>query len=376
MKTGLLKNEKFYLVVTVVIVAAFFTTFKKVNLKLNIGSKFETTEVIDYTMVRPEQSYSGYSLEGREIDAEYEAVKAKIKAQAKPVAKAAAKAKADAKIKAVAAKKLVGAQQAVAAAKAKAQATAIAQQQAAHQNNANADQSAKSAQHLNNSYQSGAATANDAATDAKDPAASATNGENNKNKKSFAQWRAEIFAKPTKETVASFIAAFRKGEVSATEYQAMAQDLIDQSDSNLKGLGLMALRSQPSLQSLSQMVHIESQLSTDLQVYVQQGYLTYFQPQNIQYLNQALQTKDKTLVVKALGLLTANLQKIKSGDTDSFVDGRNRRESTSLNLSINNFKTLIPALTTLTSSQEPDVAGVAQQIALLIQANSTAVAGI
>lgn len=373
METGLTKNERIYLIVTLVVVAAFFAIFKKVQYRSRSTAQFETVEAIDYKMARPEQAYSGYSLEGREIDTDYEGIKAKAKAKAAVVAKAQANAKnkKDGKVivKKTAALATVN--------KGSPFSTAIRSPLVHNSINHLALPNAAAKEAKNPNVSNGSPTTNQASVNdepATDAPRNATN--DNKSKKSYAQWRAEIFAKPTKETMTSFITAFRKGEITAIEYQAMAQDLVDQNDANLKGLGLMALRSQPSLASLSQLVHIEAQLSAELQTYVQQTYLAYFQPQNVTYMGQALQTKDKVLVTKSLSLLSTNLQKIKSGDTASFVDSRNRREAASVTLSMNSFKSLLPSLTALSSTSEQDVSSLAQQLVTLIQVNSTAVAGL
>lgn len=367
MKTSLTRNEKSFMIVTLVVVAAFCGIFKTVNFKvLGSKSKFERTEAINYEMARPEQAYSGYSLDGREIDEQYEAIQAKaVKAKkATEVAKAKAK-KVDAKKQDKKAAVAQAVSKPVVRPLGSASVSPIAKSAA---NSASEQVSTNSNINSGSNYSNSAA-----AVAAQDPQSdSSANDDKSKAKKSFEKWRAEIFATPTKETMTLFINAFRKGDVTATEYQAMAQDLIDQSDSNLKGLGLMALRAQPSLASLSQMVHVEAQLPAALQAYVQAAYLSYFQPQNVQYLNQALQTKDKTLVLKSLTLLTTNLPKIKTGDVSAFIDARNRRDAASETLSMNSFRTLIPALTSLASSQEQNLSGIAGQLANLIQANSTA----
>ncbi|MBC7456976.1 MAG: hypothetical protein H7235_01920 [Bdellovibrionaceae bacterium] len=373
MKTGLVtKNEKFFIIVALVVGAGFFTVFKKVSFKSN-ASQFDAVEAINYNMARPEQGYSGYSLEGREVDAQYEAIQAKIKATKKMADLA--------KLKTVtkAAKKDVKKQAAVASAAKQGSANPFAGQSGLNTSNALVTSKPSSDRSLSGKTDS--SVANHATTAQMAPiavppttAAATDAAADDKSKtKTYAQWRTEIFAKPTKDTMGLFIAAYRKGEVTATEYQAMAQDLVDQSDASLKGLGLMALRSQPSLASLSQMVHAESTLSADLQAYVEAGYLSYFQAQNVQYLNAALLTSDKTLITKSLALLSTNLQKIKSGDVTSLVGSRNIRDAASVNLSIANFTTLLPALAKLTSSQS-EYAGTAQQVSNLIQANSTAVA--
>ncbi|MFZ3228604.1 MAG: hypothetical protein WA160_00240 [Pseudobdellovibrio sp.] len=367
METGLTRNEKIYLILAVFVAAVVFLVFKKLNFKSSTSSQYETVEAINYQMVRPEAGYAGYSLEGREIDEHYEALKAKQIAQKKVIEQA----KVDAKNKKAAVAKVD--------AKKKAAVATAAQTKQAIQNAkivqaAQMNKYSKTADlNSDNKKSDSFGAANDIRKNSEVDQVVATSdaAQTKKNFKSFAQWRAEIFAKPSQEIMSAFITAFRKNEVSETEYQAMAQDLVDQNDVKFKGLGLMALRAQPSLSSLSQLVHIEAQLPSDLQAYVQQAYLVYSQPQSVGIMIQVLQTKDKALVVKSLSLLAVNLEKIKVGDVSAFIEARNRREAASEAITLNNYKALLPTLSSLASSGENDVTAVAQKVVTLIQSSGT-----
>ena len=154
--------------------------------------------------------------------------------------------------------------------------------------------------------------------------------------------------------------------------QVLAQDLLDQNSESLKGLGLYALRATPSLASFSQLVHIEAEVSETYKSYIQQAYLSYLQPQNMGVLNQALQTKDKVLVLKSLNLLSINLQKVVKGDFTAFADPRNGRESgPGDSVSMTSFKGLISALSSLGLSQDQELAPLAQQVISYIQSTNT-----
>lgn len=179
-----------------------------------------------------------------------------------------------------------------------------------------------------------------------------------------------LFAAPTTENLGLFISAYRKNEVTLTEFQAMAQDLIDQSDLKHKAIGLMALRSVPSLASLSQLAHLQAGSLGNYQSYVEQSVMAYLQPQNLQFLIQALGTKNKTLLSKSLALLSTNLLKFSQGDFAGLVDPRNRREGEVITFSMNSYRSLLPALSQLGSSQEPEFSAQAQQIIALIQTSN------
>lgn len=338
----------------------------------NLLSKAPTlSEGINYNMAKAEDGYSGYSLSDRELDYQYEALKKQQEEQKKVIAgkiqvpaatkvatqnaiktenKSGPKKQAEQKKQDQKTTNDLIAQQQTAAKKME-ERKALEQAWAAAHVQAVAQQQAKSQDNLS-------------------PENSNAADKESKNKTSFAEWRKLIFANPKQETMLKFIEAFRKNEVTVDEYQSMAQDLLDQSRDDLKGLGLMALRAQPSLKSLSQLVHVESELSSSLKSYVQQGYNSYLQSQNITYLNQALKTTDKLLIKRTLTILQHGLQKINSGDIAGLTPIRSRGgQGDSQIFSMNSFKVLLASLALLASNSDSQIASQAQQVAG--QINST-----
>lgn len=367
METNLNRNEKILAYMTFAAIAGFAVLFMQVNLKSNTSvSQIGTGMQVNYQMARPEENYSEYSLSGREIDQSYEAVAKKIAAQktaAQAKAAAIAKPKTEAQKKTEAdKKKLEATQKAAALARSQAAQAAALKKNVASDKNLASDKKSDS----KSTEKSSTENSNTVAQEQNRPEANPqdNNVANQKKKKSFAQWREQVFAQPTRETINSFLDAYKKGEVSAVEVQAMAQDLLDQNNENLKGLGLYTLRATPSLASLSQLVHIEEKLSATYKVYVEQAYLAYMQPQNVGFLGQALQTKDKTLIAKTLTILNTNLPNVGK------IDSRQGRDNGSLasGLSMSSFVGLLPALSTLSTSQE--FAALAQQAMAYIQSSN------
>lgn len=363
MKTNLSKSEKVIAITTIAAISVFFTVFLKVSRSQQSSNQIETSSGINYTMARPETNYSEYNLDGRELDQSFEGLPverglAKLEQKKKDLI---AKKVAEAKKKDEAKKKQT---QSTNTQKAKAIASkekvAYVNESENVQNNIKQERS-NQAQVPNNSVS--VAQQNNETVDP-------TEDSQKPVKKSFAEWRNILFSKPTSETLALFVNALRKNEVTATEFQAMAQDLIDQNDPQLKGLGLMALRSVPSLASLSQLAHVNPASLGNLQAYVEQSFNAYLQNQNILFLNQALVTKDKVLLVKVLSLLNSNLAKFNQGDFSSLVDPRNRREGEVGTFSIANYRILLPALTQLSSSQDPELSSLAQQTTSYIQTSN------
>ena len=367
MGTNLSKTEKMIALSAFLAIAIFFIMFLQINQRSNakLSSQFETTHAINYKMARPDQLYSEYTLTGRELDQSYEALSPAAKKLVKRKQALIAKQKVETKKKEELKKKLAATSQAQIQARARAQAVSRQNQMKAYQA-LKSSPSPKSQPAVEQDY-----SQNINNTGAAAPLVDPTKAVKTPGKKSFAEWRALIFEKGSSEAMGQFIAAFRKNEISATEFQVMAQDLLDQSDVKLKGLGLMALRSVPSLASLSQLVHIQASLNETYQAYVEQSLLAYFQPQNLSFLNQALGTRDKVVLLKSLTLLNANLQRLSQGDQSGFIDPRNRREDTNTSLSMLSFKVLLPTLGSIGSSQDQELASLATQVATLIQSSNT-----
>lgn len=378
MKTNLLSihlnKEKLFIVLTLVIVGFFFSTFMKIGLGSGLQSKNPISgSGINYKMAHAEDGYSGFSVSDREIDYQYEALKKKQTEQQKVIA---------GQIQVPPVTKKTDA--------AKKTASKIAAQKVAQAKNEQLKKEILQkalAEHVKQEYEKQKAyeyaMASYAAESARTKLDSTKDSVNNdqeskKNRKSFSEWRSIIFANPTQETMTKFIEAFRKGEVSLEDYQSMAQDLLDQNSDKLKGLGLMALRANPSLNSLSQMVHVEDSLSAQLKAYVQQGYNAYLQGQNVTVLNQALKTTDKILIKRTLIILQAGLAKINSGDMMALTQGgRNRGQGSDVNstLTLGNFKILKGALLVLAANSDPQIASLAQQVSGQIQSTSN-IAGL
>lgn len=371
MEMALSRNEKILALITVGLMAFFFLMWMQVGSPNRSLSQIESNTSINYQMARPEESFSEYSLADRSIDHTYEALAKKAQAQNKN-SNSNKNISAD-ELKKLVAKNVTPAKKTVAAQKAttppsaqtkKEEKTAVESNAEAASSDVASDKNTKNEEPI---LETSALENTDKNKADKNPQLP---DQKNKNKKTYAQWRALLMLKPTRENVALMVEAYKKNEITLDEYQALSQELVSQADPTVKGIGLLALRSVPSLQSFSQMVHIQNQLSAANQAYVEQAYLAYLQPQNIGVLNQALLTQDKTLILKSLNLLGINLQKYHQGDHTSFVDARYRRDNGSSAISIATYRALLPALTTLSASQDQSLSALAQQVASLIQTSN------
>jgi len=196
----------------------------------------------------------------------------------------------------------------------------------------------------------------------------------NKNLKSADQWKKEIFASKSKEDIIKFITAYRKNEVTESDYYTVVNDLLKSEDETLKGYGLFALRATPSYMSFAMLSQV-SGLSTALQTYTQESLLAYNQPQNLPILKSILSSKSKVIVISALEVIKSGYQEIQSGSTGGMVDARYRRDADFQSFSLKNYLQFLPALQKLQAdaqqSGEQQIYTLASQLSQTIQ--STAV---
>lgn len=373
MEINMSRTEKIIAVSTVAVIGVFFVLFLKVNHEpRGPMSHFENENNIDYKMARPEEAYSEYSLNGRETDRIYEGldengnkkpVSAKNELTIKDKEKKAAleaKKKEETKKKQLATAK----NQAVRLQQAQAAKARQAEQAAARGKSENVP--ASNSPYINDNYYAytpNQPAAADAVPDAKPEAKAAE-------KKNFSDWTKLLLSNPTTENLAAFLAAFRKGDVTQAEYQALAQDLLKQRDSKFKALGLMALRSNPSVESLTQLAHLDPAQMGNYQSYVEQSVNAYLLAPNIGFLNQALASSDKVVLLRALNLLNVNLPKLNQGDFSSLIDPRNKRDGEVVTFSMATYRSLMPALTQLERSQDQELSGLAHQVFTLIQSSN------
>lgn len=361
------KTEKLLAGLTIMVILVFLGLFTLVNKRTNLGVNFATETGINYKMARPDQAFSEYTLEGRELDQVYEGLPKEVKKDlSKRKLELIAKKNAEDKKK-VETKKANDTK--------KKQELAAKSKEATKQQAKKVQEQSELAKRINS--QDVAPTVNNTTGAVFSNNNNTVNGAGAeevkvKAKKTYAEWRNQIFTAQSSEVVTQYIVAHRKNEVTATEYQAMAQDLLDQEDNKLKGLGLMLLRSVPSLASLSQLVHAQASLPTTYQSYVEQSYNAYFYPQNVNFLNAALKTTDNVLLAKVLILLQTKLSSLSQGDQSVFSDVRNSRSSsaTTTQITMNTFVSLLPSLNALGAKPDSEYAGVAQQIAALIQSQN------
>lgn len=311
---------------------------------------------INYEMAKLQNAESLYSLENREIEMDYKALREAKKAETKKVTdktKKVVAAPAQAVVQKVTAAQAAEARRkALVASQRQMQARAAAMaHKAAQETSAKTETDSK--QNSNVSQEQYKPVDNTLPTDA--PAA---------DKKTYAQWRAEIFAAQNKEAIMKLVAALKKGEVTNDEYQRLVSEMVASKDDKMVGLALYALRSAPSYSSYVQLVKLEGNVSSNYTSYVEQSLMAYNQTANLVYLKQSLASSDKQVVLKSLEIIKSGVTNIKSGQVTGMSDPRGVRDTATAQFSLTNYLSFLPLLQQLAGSTD-------QEIVVLASANIT-----
>ncbi len=195
-----------------------------------------------------------------------------------------------------------------------------------------------------------------------------------KNIKSIAIWKSEILADQSKEVILKFSAAYKKGEVKENDFSQLTSELTTSQDEKLIGLGLYALRANPSYTSYSRLIKLQAQVNSSYAGYIEETLLSYNQALQLPVLKQGLEASDKQVVVKTLEIVALGLNKIQNGQSSELVDSRYRRIAEAKDSTLTQYLILVTSLSKIIESNDPDlVKGASQNLELISSQN---VAGI
>ncbi len=337
-------------VAAVVVIVYSLAHFKTTPVKL---IKNDVTQV-NYEMAKLQNSENLYSLENREIELDYKALQAKKAAARTETKKSADKSKKVTVPVAQAPVQNAMAQQAAAQRKALAVKRLQAQTltQLVPETSAPTEKDSKNTNSTQEQYK---AMDNTAEIDA--PAI---------DKKSYEQWKSEIFAAQNKESVAKLVTALKKGELTNEDFQKLVSEMIASKDDKMVGLALYALRSAPSYASYVQLVKLQGNVNSNYAAYVQQSLMAYNQNANLSILKQSLSIKDKQVVMKTLEIIKSGVTSVKSGEVAALVDSRGVRDTAAAQFSLTNYLSFLPLLQQLASSNDQEIVNLANQNITLI----------
>lgn len=138
-------------------------------------------------------------------------------------------------------------------------------------------------------------------------------------KLSAAQWRAQLLVQPTAGNVSKLIAARNKGDIDDTAVLSIAEDLLKDSSEDRRTAGLLILEQMPSAKTFEFMVKNKSEFSSDLQTQIQKKIDSYGTAAKIVYLGPVILStaaSDKSAVSAALSLIqtaVSEYKKVKAG---------------------------------------------------------------
>lgn len=214
------------------------------------------------------------------------------------------------------------------------------------------------------------------------PSSINTNASDVQEKKKFKaieDWRREILEASTtvnngKETIVKFVAAYRAKEVTDIDFYQTIQTLLSSQNEAQKGLGLYALRGTPSYATYLLLVKQQKDFSPDYQKYIQDTLVAYNNG-SLQTLQQALQSKDQSIIPKTLEVLKVGILAAKNGNQDPLTESRYRRDQDFVSLKLSNYSGFQQILSELSQSTTAGVAGLAQELSLALQSNPSTPGG-
>lgn len=339
-------------VIGVLVIAYALIHFKSASVKLGHNEPNQ----INYEMAKLQSADSLYSLEDREIEKDYKALAAK-KAALKATQNNAVEDKT--KKAAVTPKTQLSPQQKAAQLSAATQAARSMKAAMLKSAVSSTETEAVSPSDMNQNRTANYADANTFETP-KDNA----NPKEDENKKSYEKWKAEIFAAQSREIILQLTAAYKKGDVTAEDFQKLVNDMLASKDDKMIGLGLYALRANPSYASYVQLVKLEGKVGASYNTYIQESLMSYHQ-NGLGVLKQSLASADKAVVLKTLEILKSGVASIKAGTGINILDPRYRRTISTFSLS--SYMLFLPALRDIVSnSNDPELINLASQSITII----------
>ncbi len=186
---------------------------------------------------------------------------------------------------------------------------------------------------------------------------------------SAAQWRSLVLGQPTKENVMKLIAGFNNKEVdSSTLYQIM-NDLMQSSNTETQGLGLMIGENIPSLKSFSIVSDNYEKFDATTKKSADMYFMTYMQSSKLEILALALRSNDSQVVSRAAQVMVAGLEQVKSSQNTGAGRYDSGRGVVASNTS-KSYTQFVAIFQDLVKSPDSTLAGLAQNALTQIQSLS------
>jgi hypothetical protein len=194
-------------------------------------------------------------------------------------------------------------------------------------------------------------------------------GEAKKDTMSASQWRALVGGQPTKENVAKLINAFNNKEVDANTLYLIMNDLLQSSNSETQGMGLVIAQNVPSLKSFSTVSTNYEKLDVNGKKTADSILMSYMQGSKLSILALALQSEESQVVTHAAQVMVSGLEQAKNGQNKGGTRVDSGRGVVASGAK-NTYSQFVSIFENLTKSSDATVAGLAQNALTQIQSLS------
>ena len=170
----------------------------------------------------------------------------------------------------------------------------------------------------------------------------------------------DLVSNPTQEKLKEFILAYKQGNITSDEFYAVVEKMLISPNPNAQSMAVYACYTFPSVTSFSVVAENSDSLNAEVKSYANDFLLSYNHQARLQYLGQALQSKNLKVVMKAGEVIISGLQKVKSGSIISYT-GRESRGNNNIT-STKSFDFLVPIAETLKKSTDQSVVALGQTL--------------
>jgi hypothetical protein len=168
------------------------------------------------------------------------------------------------------------------------------------------------------------------------------------------QWRSLLNAQPTQENMEKLISAYRRGQVSENTFLIIAEDLLKNQKSESQKVGLLGLRSVQTPRAFVLLSDQYESLNADVKPLARQVLLSYGQSSKLESLAQVLRSGNPKATLNALNVIQTLLNTARPDPRDVRSNGSLRGQR--------RYASLVPSIQQLQQSGTIEVAQLAGQI--------------
>lgn len=168
------------------------------------------------------------------------------------------------------------------------------------------------------------------------------------------QWRSLLNAQPTQENMDRLLRAYNRKQISDAEFYSIIDDLMKNNRSDTQRVALYGLRAIHSAKSFSIISENYDSLSSDVKPQAMQMLMSYADSARADVLGQAMRSGRPKTVYMAVKVVQMSLQ-------NSGTDARDVRAGGNQRV-LRKFSTLMPTLQQLQQSGQSEIAALSQQV--------------